>query len=166
MNSLNITNLNSTFKYLLPEIYLISMILFIFTVSVVLEKKFPYYSRKILFLNVIFSIMILLITCVILHIGIDLPIKYLEVPGNNGEEEKIQIAEAMLFNNSYRINPLTNFIKGIVTFLAMACIINSYEYIKDERNFMKYEYIQLILIATLSLFVIVSANDFVVSSWV
>ena len=167
MISLNITNFNSSLKYLIPEIYLVIMILSMVLISVILEKVFAYNSRKILFLNVIFSIMVLSIIVFLLHTDtkVDNVILPIELDKEK-TEASLQIFEAMLFNNSYRVNALTHFIKELITLLAIFSILNSYEYIKDEKNLIKYEFMHLILFATLSLYIIVSANDFIVSLWV
>ncbi len=167
MTSLNITNLNSSLKYLVPEIYLTVMILSIILISVILEKVFAYNSRKILFLNVIFSIMILSIVVFLLHTdtrveSVILPMEELD-KGKKMEEASLQVFEAMLFNNSYRVNALTHFIKELITLLAIFSILNSYEYIKDEKNLIKYEFMQLFLLATLSIYILISANDFIAS---
>jgi NADH:ubiquinone oxidoreductase subunit 2 (subunit N) len=136
-------------------------------ISVILEKVFAYNSRKILFLNVIFSIMVLSIIVFLLHTDtkVDNVILPIELDKEK-TEASLQIFEAMLFNNSYRVNALTHFIKELITLLAIFSILNSYEYIKDEKNLIKYEFMHLILFATLSLYIIVSANDFIVSLWV
>ena len=51
MLTINISNFNSSLKYIIPETYLVVMILVIILISVLLEKVFSYNSRKILFLN-------------------------------------------------------------------------------------------------------------------
>ena len=82
--------------------------------------------------------------------------------GGNLEEEGAPLSlEVMLFNNSYRVNSFISFIKEIVTILALLCLLNSYEYIKDEKNLIKYEFMQLFLLATLSIYILISANDFI-----
>lgn len=163
MLTINISNFNSSLKYIIPETYLVVMILVIILISVLLEKVFSYNSRKILFLNYIFCVMILTIIAVLFYFDIrSMNLFSSSMGGGNLEEEGAPLSlEVMLFNNSYRVNSFISFIKEIVTILALLCLLNSYEYIKDEKNLIKYEFMQLFLLATLSIYILISANDFI-----
>lgn len=171
------TNFSSSFKYLIPEIYLLVIILVILLVSVVLEKIFMFSSRKILFFNIYCSIMALFIILFLLHFNLkvvnkpgDLPFELVEsfrIMGFKAEELFVdQIHEAILMNNSYKINSITNFVKQLITIFSIICLYNSLEYFKDEKNLIKHEFIPLILFSILSLFIIISANDFIIFLWV
>lgn len=167
INSITITTFSNSLKFLLPEIFLTGIILFVILLSVILEKRYSFSTRKVLFFNIGLAIVALGVVQFLLFEGVDsLTLtgkEVLEPAGDTGISFKYNKGtEVKLINNSYRTSPLILTIKSIVNFFSILCLYVVWVYAKDEKNLIKYEYVSLILFSTLSLFIILSSNDFLV----
>jgi NADH-quinone oxidoreductase subunit N len=67
-----------------------------------------------------------------------------------------------LFGNSYTIDPLSNFMKILVLISVMFTMLISNTYI-ERLNIAKFEYPIVLLLSTLGMFVMISANNLIVS---
>jgi|TARA_R110000744_G_scaffold171245_5_gene289715 proton-translocating NADH-quinone oxidoreductase chain N len=66
----------------------------------------------------------------------------------------------LVFDNLLKVDLFTTFVKSILIFSLIFCIIISINYTKKE-NFYKYEYFLLLGLASLGMFTIVSSNDLI-----
>lgn len=70
-------------------------------------------------------------------------------------------ASATLFGNSYTIDPLSNFMKILVLISVLFTILISNSYL-ERLKIAKFEYPVILLLSTLGMFVMISANNLIV----
>jgi len=68
---------------------------------------------------------------------------------------------SVLFGNSYTIDPLSNFMKILVLISVLFTILVSNSYL-ERLNIAKFEYPIILLLSTLGMFVMISANNLIV----
>ena len=68
---------------------------------------------------------------------------------------------ANLFGNSYTIDPLSNFMKILVLISVLFTMLISSSYL-EKLNLSKFEYPIILLLSTLGMFVMISANNLIV----
>jgi len=71
------------------------------------------------------------------------------------------ISETLVFNNSYKIDSLSTFMKSLTIVSAIFIMISSFTYLKS-LNILKIEYPILILSSILGMMVMISSNDLIV----
>ncbi len=71
------------------------------------------------------------------------------------------IEEKMIFNESYKIDPLSSFMKSLIIVSAVFVMISSFPYLKS-LNILKIEYPILILSSVLGMMIMISSNDLIV----
>ncbi len=71
------------------------------------------------------------------------------------------IEEKMIFNESYKIDPLSSFMKSLIIVSAVFVMISSFPYLKS-LNILKIEYPILILSSVLGMIIMISSNDLIV----
>ena len=71
------------------------------------------------------------------------------------------ISETFVFNNSYKIDSLSTFMKSLTIVSAIFIMISSFTYLKS-LNILKIEYPILILSSILGMMVMISSNDLIV----
>ena len=71
------------------------------------------------------------------------------------------VSETLIFNESYKIDSLSLFMKSLITIIAIFVMISSFSYLKS-LNLMKIEYPILILSSILGMMIMISSNDLIV----
>ncbi len=73
----------------------------------------------------------------------------------------ISINENFIFNESYKVDALSTFMKSLTVTVAIFVMISSYNYLKS-LNILKIEYPILILSSILGMMIMISSNDLIV----
>ena len=120
--------------YVIPEIFLSLCLMFLLLLGV--------YKRNGSSIVYNFSILILIITVPLI----------LNVPSNE---------EFLIFNDSYKIDYLSNFIKILIVISTLFVLLTSSQYLKSIKIY-NIEYPILILSSILGMMVMVSSNDLIV----
>ena len=120
--------------YVIPEIFLSLSLMFLLILGVFNKKG---------------SIIVYNLSLLILIIAIPL---ILNVPSDG---------EILIFNDSYKVDYLSNFIKILIVVSTLFVLLTSYEYLKSIKIF-NIEYPILILSSILGMMVMVSSNDLIV----
>ena len=120
--------------YVIPEIFLSLCLMFLLLLGV--------YKKKSSSIVYNFSILILIITVPLI----------LNVPSSE---------EFLIFNDSYKIDYLSNFIKILIVISTLFVLLTSSQYLKSI-NIYNVEYPILILSSILGMMVMVSSNDLIV----
>tara|TARA_Y100000591_G_scaffold325211_1_gene345828 strand:+ start:2984 stop:4396 length:1413 start_codon:yes stop_codon:yes gene_type:complete len=71
------------------------------------------------------------------------------------------ISETFVFNNSYKIDSLSSFMKTLTIISAIFVMISSFSYLK-RSNILKIEYPILILSSILGMMIMISSNDLII----
>jgi len=71
------------------------------------------------------------------------------------------ISETFVFNNSYKIDSLSSFMKSLTIISAIFVMISSFSYLK-RSNILKIEYPILILSSILGMMIMISSNDLII----
>ena len=120
--------------YVIPEIFLSLSLMFLLLLGVFKKEG----STIVYNLSLVFLI-------------ISIPL-ILNVPSNN---------TTLIFNDSYKIDYLSNFVKILIIISTKFVILTSSQYLKSIKIF-KVEYPILILSSILGMMVMVSSNDLIV----
>tara|TARA_B100001540_G_scaffold99517_1_gene89547 strand:- start:4336 stop:5751 length:1416 start_codon:yes stop_codon:yes gene_type:complete len=71
------------------------------------------------------------------------------------------VSETFVFNNSYKIDSLSSFMKTLTILSAIFVMISSFSYLK-KSNILKIEYPILILSSILGMMIMISSNDLII----
>jgi len=125
---------------ILPELFLGISIIYLVLYSTFLAGNSPYplIQNSLLYLGVLVLLLVL----------------YLLV------NEKLDVLELSVFNNSIINDYVSFFSKTVITILSLFCILMIQQYLKDQK-LNQFEYLLLILFAILGLFLLCSSNDLI-----
>ena len=130
--------MNLNYLGIYPEFFLVLSISFLLGFLVILDY---YYNYKFILTNITGKILIVLYLLTFLVL-------------NNS------YVEFYIFNNLLVTNSFTTFVKNILIFSLIVCILISFNYVKWEK-LNKYEYFILLGLASLGMFTLVSSNDLI-----
>ena len=130
--------MNLNYLGIYPEFFLVLSISFLLGFLVILDY---YYNYKFILTNITGKILIVLYLLTFLVL-------------NNS------YVEFYIFNNLLVTNSFTTFVKNILIFSLIVCILISFNYVKLEK-LNKYEYFILLGLASLGMFTLVSSNDLI-----
>ncbi len=120
------------FQNIYPEIFLMFVMLFLLIAGVFIKNSFAFVKKSTIFA---------LLLCI--------PIVYINFDN-----------QLLIFNNNYSINIFSNFIKIVILVASVFSLILAGQYFK-RTNIDKFEYMILVLSATIGMFIMVSANNLV-----
>lgn len=128
------------FKVFLPEIYIITVTLFLLIVGVTMSNlrkyKYPFFVREMSILTILTLFFVLLLI--------------FNNPLNN----------IVIFNNLFIVDDFSNFFKAFALIASIACLIISLNFVK-ETKVNSFEYLILVLCSTFGLLCLISSFDLV-----
>lgn len=121
-----------------PEFYLFSLILVVLCYNVFLKAYFN--AREFVNYTILFALPFLLFIIAFLHLHFDY--------------------SCLFFNSHFLVNNITVYIKIFIVLLLLLVMLFSLDYFLMER-FQVAEYVMMLLLALLGMFILVTANDLI-----